>query len=126
MYKFFKYNLQVTLLPIPLYVMVEHNGDRISLGNIASVSKALQTLYDFEKTNIKILSPRENVKINKRFYLSLAKIRTNGGFFQRFLGLIYLIRSRYYLGNAKLIARLLMSDRVINLLKSLKFQVIKY
>jgi glycosyltransferase involved in cell wall biosynthesis len=123
MYKFYKNNLKAKLINEQLFVLMEHKGERISLGNSSKISKALTILLQFEKNYFHILNKEEQAFVKKRFNRAMAEIRTNGSFKTRLKGLYFLVKSNLFLfkikgSNLKLFVRLLMSESSFNKLKN--------
>ena len=123
MYKFHKNKHKALLINDELCVMVEHNGDRISTGNVSKISQALDSLYHFEKETFSVLSCKEKSAIKNRYFKNMAEIRTNSTIKIRFFGLVYLLRSNVFtfennFFKQKMFIRLLLSDKIYNKTKS--------
>ena len=123
MYKFYKNNLKAKLINEQLFVLMEHKGERVSLSNIAKISKALATLLEFEKRHFHILNKKQQSFVKKRFHRAMAEIRTNGSFKTRVKGLYFLVKSNLFSfknkrSRLKLFLRLLLSDSYFNKLKN--------
>lgn len=116
MYKFHKNHLKVKLLDQPLFVLTEHDNERVSLGNISKITSALNTLYRFEKLHFDLFSKKEQIFLKNRYYYAMAQIRTNAEIKTRLNGLFYLIKSNPLIDNQqanfKLFTRLIFSDKV--------------
>lgn len=119
MYKFYKHGLKSCILHLPLFVMVEHEQDRISSGAMDVVCTAIQQLFIFEQAHFHLLTEEEILLVKRRYYFRLAEIRTNSKIVERFRGLVYLGKSCALLLNPKLILRLIISDLTITMIKRL-------
>lgn len=123
MYKFYQNNLKAKLINEQLFVLTEHKGERVSLGNISKISKALSTLLEFEKSHFHILNKKQQSFVKKRFHRAMAEIRTNGSFKTRVKGLYFLVKSNLFSfknkrSRLKLFVRLLLSDSYFIKLKN--------
>jgi len=123
MYKFYKNNLKAKLINEELFVLMEHKGERVSLGNISKISKALSILLEFERSHFHILNKKEQIFVKNRFNRAMAETRTNGSLKTRLKGLYFLVKSNLFLlkikgSSLKLFLRLLMSDSYFNKLKN--------
>ncbi|MET0945567.1 MAG: glycosyltransferase family 2 protein [Flavobacterium sp.] len=116
MYKFYENNFKSFLLQEQLFVLSEHNDERVSLGSITKVTEAYYQLFDFEKKHFNLFDKNEIKAIHGNFYFNLAKIRTGGKRNQRFQGLKFLFKSRNIFKH-KILLRLLLSDHLYQKLK---------
>lgn len=124
MYKFYKNNLTATLLNEQLFVLSEHEGDRISLGNITKISSALNILLSFEKQHFHLLNKKEQQLVKNRYNKLMAEIRTGSPINIRLKGILYLFKSNLFsiknkFSKQKLFIRLLISDNYFNKIKNI-------
>lgn len=124
MYKFYKNNLTAILLNEQLFVLSEHEGDRISLGNITKISSALNILLSFEKQHFHLLNKKEQQLVKNRYNKLMAEIRTGSPINIRLKGILYLFKSNLFsiknkFSKQKLFIRLLISDNYFNKIKNI-------
>lgn len=113
MYKFYENKKIAFLIQEQLFILSEHQQERISLGNITKISDAYYKLYDFEKKHFQTFSNQEKNIITNRFFFNLARIRVSGNWKQRMEGIHFLLKSKSMIINRKILIKLIFSDKFI-------------
>lgn len=92
-YKILEKDQLLILLNIPLYTMMEHEGDRITNSNEIKTLTALKIIHDFEIKHKKCFTINEWDIIKKRFYFNIAYYQCEGNFSSKVSALYHFLKS---------------------------------